>query len=101
MARPLRLNFAGGVYHVTARVNKRKAFSRTTRWPSEARPVAVYGLRRWAGLGLTAIGHQMGLSYTAVSRRVNAVARPLATNHRVREQIARLSHGQLNLTPFA
>ncbi len=88
MARPLRLNFAGGVYHVTARVNKRKAFSRTTRWPSEARPVAVYGLRRWAGLGLTAIGHQMGLSYTA-------------TNHRVRERIARLSHGQLNLTPFA
>ncbi|MEK6619252.1 MAG: hypothetical protein AABY90_11210 [Nitrospirota bacterium] len=58
-------------------------------------------MRRWAGLGLTAIGHQMGLSYTAVSRRVNAVARPLATNHRVREQIARLSHGQLNLTPFA
>ncbi len=31
MARPLRLNFAGGVYHVTARGNERKALVRDDR----------------------------------------------------------------------
>ncbi|MGH7395305.1 MAG: transposase, partial [Candidatus Methylomirabilales bacterium] len=42
---------------------------RPTRRPSEARQVALYGLRRWAGEVLPAIARRMGLGYSAVSRR--------------------------------
>lgn len=41
-----------------------------TRRPSEARQVTLSGLRWWAGEGLTAIARRMGVSYSAVSRRV-------------------------------
>ena len=64
---------------------------RPTRRPSEARQVALYGLRRWAGEGLLAIARRMGLTYSAVSRRVSAVARWEAEDRRVRERLASLS----------
>ena len=170
MARPLRLAFADGVYHVTARGNKRKAIVRDdtdgarfldtlaamvgqvylggeafirrvlhhgvpraadseirrrqrepcwlapetvlqrvaqgygvdvravvrpTRRPSEARQVALYGLRRWAGEALPAIARRMGVSYSAVSRRVSAVARRQGEERRFRERLARLSDGKI------
>jgi Bacterial regulatory proteins, lacI family len=38
--------------------------------PGEARQVALCGLRWWAGEGVTAIARRMGVSYSAVSRRV-------------------------------
>jgi len=53
---------------------------RPTRRPSEARPVALYGLRRWAGQALAAIAGRMGVTYRAVSRRANAVERRLAAH---------------------
>lgn len=64
---------------------------RPTRRPSEARQVALYGLRRWAGEALPAIAHRMGVSYSAVSRRVNAVARREGQERPFREQLARLA----------
>lgn len=43
--------------------------------PAErGRQVALHGLRRWAGQGLTPIARRMGVRYSAVSRRVSAVA---------------------------
>ena len=64
---------------------------RPTRRPSEARQVALYGLRRWAGEGLIAIARRMGFSYSAVSRRVNAVAQQLVKDQRFRQRVERLS----------
>ena len=63
-----------------------------TRRPSEARQVALYGLRRWAGDGLTAIARRMGVSYSAVSRRVSAVAQRLATDSRFRKHVEAVSN---------
>ena len=42
-----------------------------TRRPSEARQVALYALRREAGLPLAQITRLMGLGYKAMSRRVS------------------------------
>jgi len=64
---------------------------RPTRRPSEARQVALYGLRRWAGEGLNAIARRMGFSYSAVSRRVSAVAQRLVKDQRFRQRVERLS----------
>ncbi len=58
-----------------------------TRRPSEARQVALYGLRRWAGEGLSAIARRMGISYSAVSRRISAVAQRLAQDQRFRARV--------------
>ncbi len=58
-----------------------------TRRPSEARQMALYGLRRWAGEGLNAIARRMGISYSAVSRRVSAVAQRLAQDKRFRARV--------------
>lgn len=65
---------------------------RPTRRPSEARQVALYGLRRWAGEDLKAIAHRMGFSYSAVSRRISAVAQRLVKNQRFRQRVERLSN---------
>ncbi|MEX5215222.1 MAG: transposase [Nitrospiraceae bacterium] len=62
-----------------------------TRRPSEARQVALYGLRRWAGESLLAIARRMGVTYSAVSRRVSAVERQLAADRRWAVQLAKLS----------
>ena len=64
---------------------------RPTRRPSEARQVALYGLRRWAGEGLPAIARRMGVTYSAVSRCVNAVERRLAADRRWRGRHTELS----------
>jgi chromosomal replication initiation ATPase DnaA len=64
---------------------------RPTRRPSEARQVALYGLRRWAGESLPAIARRMGLTYSAVSRRVSLVERRLAADRRWRARLADLS----------
>lgn len=63
---------------------------RPTRRPSEARQVAVYGLRRWAGEALPAIARRMGVTYSAVSRRVSAVERRGAGDRRWRAHLAEL-----------
>ena len=73
-------------YGVTA-----KELVRPTRRSIEARQVGLYGLRRWAGQTLPAIARRMGMTYSAVSRRVSAVERRLAVDHSWRERIARLS----------
>jgi len=49
--------------------------------------VALYGLRRQAGLGLQAIARRMGLSYSGVSRRVSAVGARLVTDRRFRRRV--------------
>jgi putative transposase len=64
---------------------------RPTRRPSEARQVALYGLRRWAGEGLPAIARRTGIGYSAVSRRVSAVAQRLAEERGLRARLAALS----------
>ena len=64
---------------------------RPTRRPSEARQVALYGLRRWAGEALPAIARRMGLTYSAVSRRVHTVERRLAADRRWEARLAELS----------
>ena len=63
------------------------ALSPPTRRPSEARQVALYGLRRQAGLGLQAIARRMGVSYSGVSRRVSAVGARLVTDRRFRRRV--------------
>jgi REP element-mobilizing transposase RayT len=63
---------------------------RPTRRPTEARQVALYGLRRWAGEALPSIARRMGMSYSAVSRRVGAVARRLAQDKRLRLRVERV-----------
>ncbi len=55
--------------------------------PSEARQVALYGLRREAGQGLPVIARRMGLRYGKVSRRVHAVVERLTTDPRVRRRV--------------
>jgi REP element-mobilizing transposase RayT len=63
----------------------------TPTWrPSEARQVALYGLRWWAGDGLTAIARRMGVSYSAVSRRVTAVAQRLREDPQFRRRAERV-----------
>ena len=62
----------------------------STRRPSEARQVALYGLRWWAGEGLTAIARRMGVSYSAVSRRVTAVAERLREDPQFRRRVERV-----------
>ena len=62
-----------------------------TRRPSEARQVALYGLRRWAGEGLTAIARRMGVSYSAVSRRVTAVAQRVREDPEFRRRVAQVT----------
>jgi REP element-mobilizing transposase RayT len=66
---------------------------RPTRRPSEARPVALFGLRRWAGEAVSSVARRMGISYRAVSRRVGAVARRLAQDQRFRLRVERLPDG--------
>lgn len=72
-----------------------RALGRPKCQPSEARQVALYGLRRWAGEALPAIARRMGVSYSAVSRRVSAVARWQGEERRFRERLARLSDGKV------
>ncbi len=55
--------------------------------PSEARQVALYGLRREAGQGLQGIARRMGLSYGGVSRRVQAVAGRRTTDRRFCQRV--------------
>lgn len=58
--------------------------------PSEARQVAVYAARRIAGSDLQAIAHYFGLSYSAVSRRVQAVATRLREEAQFRKRVDRV-----------
>lgn len=60
---------------------------RQTRRPSEARQVAVYAARRIAGSDLQTIGQYFGLSYPAVSRRVQMVASTLQQDARFRQRV--------------
>ncbi len=59
---------------------------RSSRRPSEARQVALYGLRREAGQGLAAIADRMGLRYGSVSRHVQAVTGRLRRDPRFRQR---------------
>ena len=60
---------------------------RRTRRPSEARQVAVYAVRRIAGSDLQTIGRYFGLSYPAVSRRVQAVETTLQHDMSFRKRV--------------
>lgn len=62
-----------------------------TRRPSEARQVALYGLRRWAGESLPAVARRMGMTYSAVSRRVSAVAQRLVKARSFRTRVENVS----------
>ncbi len=55
--------------------------------PTEARQVALYGLRREEGQGLPVIARRMGLRYGSVSRRVHAVAGRLTTDRGFRQRV--------------
>ncbi len=66
-----------------------------SRRPTEARQVALYGLRRQAGLGLKAIGERMELEYPAVSRRVSAVAQRLEKDRRFRQRVEQILSAQV------
>ncbi len=63
-----------------------------TRRPSEARQVALYGLRWWAGEGLSAIARRMGVSDSAVSRRGTVVAQRLREDAQFRSRVERVTH---------
>ena len=66
-----------------------------TRRPSEARQVALYGLRWWAGEGLSAIARRMGVSDSAVSRRGTVVAQRLREDAQFRSRVERVTHVKL------
>jgi len=68
---------------------------RPTRRPSEARQVALYGLRRWAGESLPAIARLMGVTYSAVSRRVSAIDRRMGKDRRWRARVMELQDGKV------
>ncbi len=70
-----------------------------TRRPSEARLVALYGLCRWAGEGLSAIARLKGVSYSAVSRRVTAVAQRLREDPQFRSRVERVADVKLKTWP--
>jgi hypothetical protein len=53
--------------------------------------VALFGLRRWAGEALPSVARRMGVSYSAVSRRVSAVAQRLIKDRRFRTRVEKLS----------
>jgi hypothetical protein len=57
--------------------------------------VALFGLRRWAGEALPSVARRMDISYSAVSRRVGAVARRLAQDQRFRLRVERLPDGKV------
>ena len=67
-----------------------------TRRPSEARQVALYGLRWWAGEGLSAIARRMGVERdSAVSRRGTVVAQRLRVDAQFRSRVERVTHVKL------
>jgi len=68
---------------------------RPTRRPTEARQVALYGLRRWAGESLPVIARRMGITYSAISRRVSAVERRLGDDRRWRAHLVALADGKV------
>ena len=61
-----------------------------TRRPGEARQVAVYAARRIARSDLQTIGRYFGMSYTGVSRRVQAVATALQHDTSFRQRGERI-----------
>ena len=67
-----------------------------TRRPSEARQVALYGLRWRAGEGLSAIARRMGVERdSAVSRRGTVVAQRLRVDAQFRSRVERVTHVKL------
>lgn len=58
-----------------------------TRRPHEARQVAIYLVRRVAGVALKAIAEAFGMGYTGVSRRVSEIARRMETDTRLEKRI--------------
>lgn len=86
--RPGRPTLATIVGHVARGYGQSEAEVRQrTRRPSEARQVALYAARRLAGSDLQTIGRYFGLSYPAVSRRVQAIEATLQHDTRLRKQI--------------
>ena len=58
---------------------------------SKARELRLYELGHWAGKSIGAIARPMGVTYSAVSRRVSAVERRLRHDSRWRAKAARIS----------
>jgi hypothetical protein len=64
--------------------------------PAEASAgVALYGLRWWAGEGLSAIARRMGVSDSAVSRRGTVVAQRLREDAQFRSRVERVTNVKL------
>ena len=66
-----------------------------TRRPSEARQVALYGLRWWAGEGLSAFARRMGVGASAVSRRGTVVAQRLREDAQFLSCVERVTNVKL------
>ena len=60
---------------------------RSTRRPKESRQVALYLMRRIAGLHLKVIAKRFGMGYTGVSRRVSDFARRLEEEPGLRKRV--------------
>jgi hypothetical protein len=64
--------------------------------PAEASAgVELYGLRWWAGEGLSAIARRMGVSDSAVSRRGTVVAQRLREDAQFRSRVERATNIKL------
>ena len=75
VARPLRIEKAGGWYHVTARGNDRRAIYR------DRRDMALWLGQRLCGLKLAALAAEVGLrNYGVVSTNIKRYERRLASD---------------------
>jgi putative transposase len=61
---------------------------RVTRRPNEARDIAVWLLRKEAGLGLKEIGEKLGVRYSAVGNRIAVIRRKLDEDDKFRRRIS-------------
>ncbi len=84
MARPLRIEFAGALYHVMARGNERKAIVRE----DASRSIAAYVARRRFGYRATEVA--LALGYRSPSSVTRAVARVKSSMSRLQETVAAL-----------
>ena len=61
---------------------------KVTRRPNEARDVAVWLLRKEAGLGLKGIGEKLGVRYSAVGNRIAAIRKRLEEDEGFKKRVS-------------
>jgi hypothetical protein len=69
------------------------------RRPSDVGQVALHGVRWWAGEGLTAITRRMGMSCSAVSRRITAIAQRLRADPQFRNRVEQGTDDKIKTWP--